>query len=153
MNIYELITPSDSITFKTDDDKVAYSCALILGSGKAGCSRRDENNNEVSIPSLLLFDSEPETTIKEYLGETLDEFLDSHKQKIIDCFKSFAYGSIEDRKTYDDALEAITDDEKRKEFQSKHEDRNRTSMSRWVQGAWNIAKKLEEKMLESTEKN
>lgn len=153
MDIYEFITPSDSITFKSDDDKVAFSCTLLLGSGKAGCERFNENNETVSIPSMLAFHPNPTATIKDYLGMGLDEFIIHNEQKIIDCFKSFSYGSVEDRKTYDDALDAITNDEKRKEFKAKHEDRNRTSMSRWVQGAWNMAQNLEKRKLTKTKQD
>lgn len=144
MNIYELVTPSDPITFKAKDDKVAFTCALLLGRGKAGCHRRDENNNEVNLETLLMFASEEmiDSTIQEKLGCDIDAFIKSNKADVKACFQSFAYGSIEDRKTYDDAIEAITDPEKLKEFKSKHEDRNRTSMSQWVQGAWDYAEQL-----------
>ena len=37
MNIYKFITPSDPITFKAENDKIAYACVLFLGNGKAGC--------------------------------------------------------------------------------------------------------------------
>ncbi len=37
MNIYKFVTPSDSITFKAENDKIAYACVLFLGNGKAGC--------------------------------------------------------------------------------------------------------------------
>jgi len=144
MNIYEFITPSDPITFKTEDDKVAFACALILGQGKAGCNRYDENNNKISLGTLLMFASKEviDKEIDEKLGCELDDFIKNNKPEIKACFESFTYGGLEDRKTYDDAIEAITDPDKLKEFKSKHEDRNRTSLSRWVQSAWNIANKL-----------
>lgn len=142
MNIYEFVTPSDAITFKTDDDKIAYACALILGKGKAGCHRRDENGNEVNLQTILIFCADPMPIIKEKLGMELDEFIEKNESKISECFLSFSYGKISERRTYDDAMEAITDEEKRKEFKAKHEDRNRTSMNQWVKGAWNIGEKL-----------
>jgi hypothetical protein len=142
MNIYEFVTPSDPITFKTDDDKVAYACAVVLGNGKAGCHRHDEKGNEVNLNTMLMLCADPEPVIKEDLGMSLDEFLDKNRLKMAECFLSFAYGSVSDRITYDDAMAAITDEEKRKEFKAKHEDRNRSSMSKWVKYAWQVGENL-----------
>lgn len=141
-NIYEFVTPSDPITFLADDDKVAFVCSVMLGNGKAGCHRTDENGNEVRVNSMLMFDPKPDETIEAELGMKLDAFWELNKQKIKECFASFAYGNIEDRKTFDDAMEAITDVEKRKAFKAKHEDRNRSSMSQWVKGAWQYADRI-----------
>jgi len=142
MNIYELITPSDPITFKADDDKIAFLCAVHLGNGQAGCRRTGENGNQIDIPSLMLFNPDPQKTADEHLGCSTDEFVELNKDKISACYLSFAYGSIEDRKTFDDALESITDKDKLDEFKVKHEDRNRSSMSRWVDLAWKYGKAL-----------
>jgi hypothetical protein len=77
MNIYEFITPSDPITFKTDSDKIAFVCALILGQGKAGCKKiPNTNEEEVNLPTLLMFNPDPEKTISDFLGSD-----------IIECFK------------------------------------------------------------------
>ncbi len=139
MNLYEFITPSDPITFKASDDKIAYCCALILGSGQAGCRRIEPNGEGESLPTLLMFHPEPEAEMTAYLGGELSEYVEANKMAVVDCFASFAYGSVADRQTYDEATEAITDPVKLQEFKAKHEDRNRTSMSKWVQYAWKYA--------------
>ena len=139
MNIYEFVTPSDQITFKTDNDKVAFTCALLLGNGKAGC--KNETTGE-SIPTMLMFAKDPDSDIQNFIGGDFGEFIEANKHKISECFKSFAYGSVSDRKTFDEACEAITDQEKLKEFKAKHEDKNRTSMSPWVKSAWNLAERI-----------
>lgn len=139
MNLYEFITPSDPITFKADNDKVAYLCALLLGNGGAGCKNIDTGE---SVPTMLMFCPEPAKEIEKYIGSTAADFISDNKQNMIECFKSFSYGSVEDRITYDDACEAITDPVKLQEFKSKHEDKNRTSLSTWVKSAWNMAEDL-----------
>lgn len=133
MNLYELITPSDPITFKAEDDKVAFFCAVYLGGGKAGCENAETRE---SIPSLLLFVDDQVKYANDYLGVEIEKFTSDNLQKIADCFHSFAYVSARERRTYDDAVGAITDPNKLKEFKTLHEDRNRTSMSKWVQDAW-----------------
>jgi hypothetical protein len=120
MNIYEFITPSDPITFKADDDKVAFTCALLLGNGKAGCTNLKTGD---SIPTMLMFAKDPDKDIQEFIGGDFKEFLEANKPKIAECFKSFSYGSASDRETFDDACDAITDPEKLKEFKAKHEDK------------------------------
>ncbi len=133
MNTYEFITPSDPITFRADNDKVAFTCSLLLGKGKAGCTNLKTGE---SIPSMLMFAKDPEKDILEYLGEDMKDFLESSKPKIAECFKSFSYGSAEDRATFEDACNAITDPKMLNAFKAKHEDRNRSSISQWVKGAW-----------------
>jgi hypothetical protein len=140
MNIYEFITPSDPITFKAYNDKIAFVCALILGNGQAGCKKvPNANEEEVNLRTMLMFDPDPEKTILDFLGYDIPAFANRNKPKIKECFNSFCYGSVSDRRTYDSALEAITDLEKLKEFKDKHEDSNRTSMSSWVKVAWKLA--------------
>lgn len=139
MNIYEFITPSDPITFKADDDKVAFTCALLLGNGKAGCTNLKTGD---SIPTMLMFAKDPEKDIQDFIGGDFSEFLEGNKPKISECFKSFAYGSAYDRQSFDDACDAITDPEKLKEFKAKHEDKNRSSMSQWVKSAWRLGENI-----------
>lgn len=139
--IYEFITPSDPITFSAENDKVACICAVLLGNGKAGCTREDGE----SIPSMWLFHHDPIPEIEKYLETSMESFMDNNKAAIINCFKSFAYGSIEDRKSYDDAIAAITDEIKLNDFKKKHEDRNRSSMSQWVKQAWAYGESMAEK--------
>lgn len=145
--IYELVTPSDPITFLAHKDTVATAAAIILGSGKAGC--HDEKGN--SLNTLYLFHPDPMPEIEKDLGMPLDKFIEQNWYELADCFESFAYGSIEDRKSYDDAIAAITEPQKLQEFKSKHEDRNRSSMSQWVQGAWDYGKALRKKYLQEIE--
>ncbi len=133
MNIYEFITPSDPITFKADDDKVAYICAVLLGNGKAGCNNLTTGE---SLRTMLMFSQKPDKDIQDFIGEDVNEFIETNKPKIAACFNSFAYGSFSERQTYDNACEAITDPDKLKEFKEKYENDNRSSMSQWVKAAW-----------------
>ena len=136
MTIYEFITPSDPITFLAPNDKIAYLCSVFLGSGKAGCTNTETGE---SVPSMLMFVEEPDKAIEEYVGEEVKGYIEKHKQEMSDCFNSFAYATVSARRMYDDAIEAITDPEKLKQFKSNHEDKNRSSMSKWVQSAWKYA--------------
>ena len=142
---YELITPSDPITFKAESDQVAFFCALVLGSGKAGMNRQDGEKCE---SPMVFLSSDPMPGIDAFLGGDISEFSDSHTPEIIACFRSFAYGNFSDRANYDAAIEAITDPEKLAAFKAKHENQNRSSMSQWVAMAWKMADAHERKLNE-----
>ena len=146
MYIYEFITPSDPITFKAENDKIAYITTVVFGDGRAGCRRRADNSkdeeDEVSLDTFMFLKKDPEKLMNEFLGCPFKEFFESHKKEIAIALKSFAYGSFDSREEFDDAVNAISDPEKLSEFLKKHEDRNRSSMSQWVLGAWKYGDKL-----------
>lgn len=135
---YEFITMSDKITFLADDDKIAYATVLLIGNGKAGCTREDGE----SIPTMLMFDRNATETAKQYLGEDIDTFIDTNQEKVAECLLSFAYIGFGDREYFDKALAATKDEAERKEFLTKHENDKRTSMSKWVAYAWKLGGKL-----------
>jgi hypothetical protein len=141
--IYAFITVSDPMTFIAESDAVAWIVASLLGEGKAGCAREDGE----SLNTMTDFAPEnkrPEI-YREYIGtEDISIYVNEHKKELSDAFLSFAYGSINQRKQYDDAIAAITEPDKLKQFKAKHEDTQRTSMSRWVDYAWRLGDKLKE---------
>lgn len=136
--IYMLCTPSDPITFRAVSHAVAFTCALNLGRGKAACECEDGTN----VPSMMLFADAAylDATVLAQTGETnLQHFIAKNRQAVVECFRSFAYGHLPDRRDYDAAIEAITDPEKLKGFKAYHENQRRTSMSQWVAAAWELA--------------
>lgn len=140
--IYDFVTPSDAITFEAQDDKIAFACAVMLGLGKAGC-HRFEKGEDIDIDTMLMFDTNPDKTMTETLGTKLNDFIKENHEEMAKCFQSFAYGDIGDRVQYNEAIAAITDKKKLEEFKKSHEDRNRTSLSKWVKGAWEYAEAIE----------
>lgn len=136
--VYELVTPSDPITFLAPDDKIALVCAVLLGNGNAGCTREDG----VDVQSMWMFHPNPMPEIEKILGEPMGDFIENQRKSIAECFQSFAYGSFSDRKQYDAAISAITDPGKLKQFKETHEDTQRTSMSKWVKAAWEMGENI-----------
>ena len=45
-------------------------------------------------------------------GGKLNDFIEENKDKISEVFNIFIYGEIKDRKTYDAAINSITDQDK-----------------------------------------
>lgn len=141
-NIYEIINPSDEVTFVSDSDKVAYACAIIVGKGAYGCTNL---KTQESLGTLLLFVSADvfEKQAAEFLEESFADFIQSHRKEIKESLLSFAYCSAQERTTFDDAVSAITEPDKLKAFKEKHDDRNRSSMNQICNNAWAIAESIQ----------
>lgn len=137
--IYEYITPSDPVTFIAFSDKIALIVSIIIGNGKAGCMNVATGE---SLPSLLMFEPDPKGIVSAYLEKDPDAFIAENKECIASAFDSFAYGSVSDRAAFDHACSCITDKGKLLEFKKSHENKNRTSMNKIVQAAWDYAEEL-----------
>lgn len=142
MKIYEFITTSDAITFKAENDKVAFLTCLLLGEGKAGC--RDEDGESLKTMTAFIFNQNQRNKVyKEYCGtEDIKSVFDDSICDVANALKTFAYCSIPDRKQYDEAIEAITNEKELQEYKKKHEHTNRTSISKWVANAWKYGEAL-----------
>ena len=141
--IYEFVTVSDPITFTAESDSIAWMVASLLGEGKAGCTRED--GKSINTMTAFVPENKRPEIYKEYIGtEDISSYVKEHKKEISDSFLSFAYGSVNQRKQYDAAITAITDPDKLEQFKAQHKDTQRTSMSRWVNYAWKLGKKLKE---------
>lgn len=143
---YELINPSDEITFKAKSDKIAFFCALILGNGKAGITREDGMHVEQS--PMLMFQEDALSVIESYLGCSLSDFTDNNLKELSDCFLSFAYVGFSGRASFDKDVESIETEIFLETYLKDHENRNRSSMSRWVKGAWEYGKAYKNKLNE-----
>ena len=143
---YELINPSDEITFKAESDKVAFFCALILGNGKAGISRQD--GKEVEQSPMLMFHEDALSVIESYLGCGLSDFADNNLNELSDCFLSFAYVGFSGLAFFDLHVASLWAEVNLQASLKDHENRNRSSISRWVKGAWEYGKTYKNKLNE-----
>lgn len=135
--IYEFITTGDAITFTSDSDKVAFACTVMVGHGKAGC-KRYQGKVEVDIDGTVAATADPQRAIESRLGSTLNQFIKDNTAEMVRCLWSFAYGTKEQRVQYNQALEGLKDDGARLEYKKVHENKNRTSLTTWVIGAWEL---------------
>lgn len=137
--LYELINMSDTVTFHAENDKVAYLVSIIVGDGQYGC---ENTENGSKLPTIMMFRSDPEYDINQYLGCDIESFRDQNVESIKSALKSFAYCPCgEHRSLFDRAVKEMPKDELQV-FLKKHENERRTSMNRIVQCAWNMAEKL-----------
>jgi len=143
---YEVINPSDAISFRCNDRKCATLVLTILGGGAYGGRAFNDSLEEepdADIPIFLFggldefwatFDSRP---IKDALSSSLDE--------VAFALESVALGGVSERRSFDLAMSAITDESKRETFLAEYNDQKRSSMNDIMGRAHRIAKKMREK--------
>jgi hypothetical protein len=155
MHTYLFIVPSESITFQTDNDRIAMASCLIIGQGQAAALRIDEVSGiEIKIPSLTIFDEQASKSIENYLGMDLGKFLTENDLKIGECLATFAYTTLDNRKDFDAKFSKMKEVKDKNDFLVKHEKKNRTSMSTWVAVAWSYARAItNKKYMEAINKN
>lgn len=129
--LYELVNPSDKITFQADNEKVACYCAWTLSSG---FWVQNENWITYWIPAFHGWDS----LVEEVISKDIPKFIEENKNKIKKCFKSFMYWDFQNFKDFQNCLDAITDKEKKIVFLKKHEDNHRSSLNKIVLRAWEL---------------
>ena len=143
---YELINPSDKITFRARDFESAVGATLALGRGRYGAKRIGDDgwgteDESMDVP-LFLFGGAAEWLAKK--GLDLDKIIDGNRDGVVAALRDFAIGDMKDRKLYESALEKITDDAKRREFIAEWDDERRTSLSEIVNQAHILADAIEE---------
>ncbi len=144
MTLYDLINPSDPVTFYAPSFTVAAAATIILGEGKLGASPVGEEGEEV--PLLAFADQAYFDGWVQGLGyESFSEMLNENRSETVACLRTFATVSPDERKIYDLALRAITDDEKRTEFLEAWDDAKRSSLNQITNVAHRLADQLERK--------
>ncbi len=154
MLCYDVINPSDATTFLAPDRAVALAALVLVAEGHyAGRAiARDlapiEPDEALDVPLFLeriCTPYEEWCRAAGYTSDPIDAVMASRTAELTAALRSFQYGDLEDRRTYQSALDAITEPAKRAAFVKGWEDRRRSSMNRIVQRAWLIADRLEAK--------
>lgn len=138
---YELINMSDPYTFIAEDLEVA---ALTVFSLSLAYGAKSKDGKE-TVP-IFLFGGGATEWYEESFSKTPDDGLEARKGAVAAALDSMMLGHFEDRKRYQAALDAITDDEKREQF-----------IATWQDGCSSLnnigtyAHKLAKKLMESEE--
>jgi hypothetical protein len=142
MELYELINPSDCVTFHAPSNQVAIAVSLLVGRGQYPARRCSD---DTSVGGLLLFATEEQTEAmlaKWFVGVALEAWIDAHRDEVIAALEDCATMSVSDRQTYDAACAAITEPSKLATFKAEVQDKKRTSMNDISGYAWKMAAKM-----------
>jgi hypothetical protein len=136
---YEIINPSDKCFFKADGVAVAGLVTVLLGNGQYAAKPETEGAPEVPF---FMFGGLDAWWDAHGDGQPLEGAVDRHKAAIIECLRSVCYGSLEDRRMFEDALALIDDPQKKAKFVAQWNDRYRTSLNDIMGRAHAYAEKL-----------
>lgn len=137
--VYNFITPSDPITFLAPNDKIAYACAIIIGGGKADCDNIDTGEK---LHTMIFIHEDPIDIVEDFLESPFNNFVKANEIEISKALSSFAYGLPKDRAEYDNQLSGLNTPEEIEKFKEEHEDKERSSLQRWVKKAWIYSEKI-----------
>lgn len=134
---YELINPSDTYTFLAENKEVAALTVFCI-STMYGAQSQDRNEE---IPVFILGGSKE--WYENEFHRTPDEGLQAEKTNVAKSLQSFMYGHFEDRRRYEAAINAITDEDKREQFMREWQD-GRSSINDIGTYAHKLGKKMSE---------
>lgn len=132
MKTYEIINPSDPLTFKAESLEIAAAVVLLIGGGNYGAATA---NNLEKTP--ILFGWEP--WLVERGMWPLNAWIDANKPEIIVALHSVFLGKIEERAALDAELAALPSDDARTLFSQLRNDRLRTSLNNIQKQASDLA--------------
>lgn len=139
--IYDIINPSDPVTMEAKTFEAALIATLLVGGGQYA-AKPVEEGEEVR---LFLFGGFDAWFEERYPGKKLDELIDENRADATAALRSFCTGSVNDRRLFDAALTAITDESKRQQFLAEWDDRKRSSLNQITKRAHAIADQVEAK--------
>lgn len=139
--LYDIINPSDSMTFRAPDLQVAALSMFLLSEGKFGADCREDGGENVPIFALggaqAWWDSK--------FDEPIDAAIIRRAGEVADALDSLVYGDWSTRSIFERELATIGGDEARQDFIHEWNDENRSSTNEIGAAASGIADQLREK--------
>lgn len=130
MALYEVVNPSDGITFRTDDVKIAIALTAMLGGGKYGL---EDEKGKQDYPTLFLFMSKEQIDekLKPYFNnvDEMFSYVDGHLKEMVEAIDSLAVADIAKRIDYEKALEHITDETEKQKYKDWFNDEHTSSLN------------------------
>jgi hypothetical protein len=141
MSLYEIINPSDCVTFHASSDSVAVAVVLAIGKGKYGAERCEDGQD---VGGLLLFATNEvvEASLKIWLGTDFETFANEHKAEMAEALMDCATVKPENRQAYEHKCKVMDTPEELLEYRAQVEDRNRSSVNDIVGRAWVLGRAL-----------
>ena len=127
--IYEIINPSDMITFRADDEKIAIVLTVLLGNGQYGLKSEADKN----YPTLFLFMKTEQINegLKPFFNSVAEllQYATDHAEEMAISFDSVVTADRCWRIDYEKALEHIVDEKERQKYKDEFNDRHASSLN------------------------
>ena len=125
--IFELVNPSDAVTFECEDVRVACVAVLVLGEGKYGLT---DTKGDSVLPLFMFGGMDP---VNAWFKEQHDiddvmEWMNAHLEEMATFLDSMVYGSVKERQLFLDAVSKMNAEDAA-DFKEKWFDQKRSSMN------------------------
>jgi hypothetical protein len=158
MQGYEVINPSDAVTFRAASLPAAFLAVMLVGGGKYAGEPLDEKGrritgeaaDELAVPIFLFGGAQawahkhwPELVPPGSTDDWGSALIAAHRADLLEALRSFCTGSWADRALFESALAKIDDPAKRAAFVAEWDDKRRSSLNAITNRANAIADRLE----------
>ena len=140
MSTWELINPSDKVTFKAPTFELAAIAVGIMGGSYAAEELDGDTDKPRKVP-LFLFGGTEEFFQKEFGKGVGESFEQCDKEALAEVFESFLIGSMAERRAYEKAMSVLPEEEKAA-FKADWLDKERSSMNNICARAEHYARAL-----------
>lgn len=151
MTIWEVINISDPVTIVTDRFDLAVAATMLIGGGQYALKSKDSDQEMpiftfIPMKHMLKWFEETFPEKMHLEGNTVyDKFMDSlNKHELADVLRTAQVCTPEERESYQKALEAIDDPERKQGYAKWWKDQRRSSMNDIARRAWAFADRLDE---------
>lgn len=157
MKLWDLINPSDRVTFRAADLQIALFVAIAVGDGAYGATEILENGEAgLKVPLFLMngrnaaddFCMENWNLPWEQVEATV---ISDRPKELCEALSSFIYGDAGDRKLIEELLAALPDEATRETRLAEWNDERRSSMNN-IAGRANQLAKVVREIIEEEEK-
>lgn len=140
--LYNLINPTDSVTFNAADTQIAALTVLLLSNGKFGADCIDGSEADEDVPIFLKGGAL--AWWAERYDQPIDKVAVARMPELVSALRSFVFGTPKERKTYDTALAALSDPVTREKFARNWALKHSSSTAEIDKMAEQVAQMLEE---------
>lgn len=148
MKLWELVNPSDRVTFRAVDLQIALFVCIAIGDGGYPAKEiLDDGQIGQQVP-MFLFNGEK--LVNEFCMENWNlpweqveaKVISERRKELCDALTSFIYGDVGDRKLIEELLAALPDDETRAARLAEWNEERRTSQNNIVAAAAYFAEQV-----------
>lgn len=141
MPVYEIVNPSDAVTYATDNP-TALQIGFLQLCSSGGIALRDVETDEYLRPMMLFWDdAKMDEWVKKNLPENCGTWLAENRSAVADALESVLYGGTKDRQLFDSMVAGKSPEEVRK-LRVQWNDKKRSSVTDYSTPSLAYADKL-----------
>ncbi len=140
--LYEIVNPSDTVTFYAKDHTIAHAVILILGEGKYGCKCLEDARFKATL-FIFMNEKDTERELQRIFGpDGMGAFLKSNCEDIARSLNTCAVTTFLGLKEFDERFSCALANGLDEQFKNDWNEKHRTSMNNICSLAHQYAKQV-----------